>query len=197
MTRRQRYLIIDYSHEYALIGWESTLTVLLAQYSADVIVKRETSRINFRELYPTPLVLSPRLDGNFFLFPRAARVARTSQTRTWRVPLIPQSQLRSALASFLLVSQPPLLSPREICPGLWEGRPRLRVSFVEVNVFNFTEDAPLLRKPSDERKEKGNDDNAMRRALRRRLQLRLQRRRRRRRRPNSSAVCAGPACLVV
>lgn len=46
----------------------------------------------------------------------------------------------------------PSLHPREICPGLWEGRPRLRVSFAEVNVFNFAENALLRRTTRGQRK---------------------------------------------
>lgn len=55
-------------------------------------------------------------------------------------PRVSFCQSLSALASFLLsfpVLGSPSLRPREICFGLWEVRPRLRISFVEVNVFNF------------------------------------------------------------
>lgn len=104
---------------------------------------RELISAKSSRFHALPLILTE------LLFVPADGTSHTSQTRTWGVPTRPRPRPLFALASFFLVSRYPVSTPREICPSLWEGRPRLRVSFAEVNVFNFAENAP-----HDERREK-------------------------------------------
>lgn len=123
---------------------------------------RELISAKSSRFHVLPLILTE------LLFIPAGGTSHTSQTRTWGSH---SPQPLSALASFFLVSRFPVSTPREICPGLWEGRPRLRVSFAEVNVFNFAENAPHDERRGDGEREraveKGNDDNATRRERRR------------------------------
>lgn len=138
-----------------------------AIFRRESVAERETSRINFRE---SSRFLALSSSWRSFLFVLVDGTGR---------PYIPDADMRGSThprvpVSFcfsefftqfpgprfceLLLSAPP---PREICFGLWEVRPRFRISFTEVNVFNFAPRKSGERREK-ERDRKENDDNATR-----------------------------------
>lgn len=111
--------------------------VTRAIFRRDIVAERETSRINFRESSRSSS-LPLHLDRASFCSrgrhgPRA--YIPDADMRGSTHPRVPVSFCFGEL--FTQFSGPRFSFPREICFGLWEVRPRLRISFVEVNVFNF------------------------------------------------------------